>query len=145
MKPTWQDWGYDSDPDYDDDEPDEYNEDWYGDETKKSHDAYVASSIRFDLLDIAHDIPFAFGNVLKYSLRAKFKGQFLSDRSKAYNYAEVILNNKRSLKACEEFMHDDPTAAYLLYRLMDCPEYEDAQQKGCLAKTLIEHALKRLS
>lgn len=114
-------------------------------EVAKSASAYGATAMEFDLLDIAPSIPFAFGNVLKYSLRAPFKGQFKSDREKARNYAEVIRGNSRVLDDCNVFMYNDPTVARLLYRLLNCHKYEQAVRDNSLASTLIAHALDRLA
>lgn len=128
-----------------DDEYKDYEDDgWHTDELTKSENAYSATAMLFDLLDIAPTIPFAFGNVLKYSLRARYKGQFLSDREKAHTYAKIVMNNKLVLEECESFMYNERMVAYMLYRLMCCPDFDKAFSTNQMTATLIEHALKTL-
>ena len=52
---------------------------------------YKDTAVKFDLLDIAPDIPFALGNVIKYLIRAGYKeGESAEDDvAKAKVYAKV--------------------------------------------------------
>ena len=64
---------------------------------------YETIDVIFDKLGVEGGIAFCLGNMIKYSTRALYKGQFRSDVEKARNYANFILEKLDELP-------DEPSA-----------------------------------
>lgn len=140
---------YEGEEDYYGDEPydevyDEvYSNDPYAtsDELKKSLSAYSKTAKSFDLLDIAPAIPFVLGNIIKYTLRAPYKGQKESDMAKAKDYYFVMVDNYEVYTACQIWYNEHLDAMRLIRKLYDDELFADVDSADCTLSNFCDHVL----
>lgn len=83
---------------------------------------YKDTAVKFDLLDIAPDIPFALGNMIKYLIRAGHKegASYKDDIQKAKVYATVHLHTiQRGTLTEELWCNKHPTRWRLICKLLE--------------------------
>lgn len=66
-----------------------------------STEHYKQASVTVEPIVLCRAFPFCFGNVLKYILRAPYKGDAIGDYSKAIDYLEMVLTSDEYLKVGE--------------------------------------------
>lgn len=110
-------------------------------EHKKSLEAYAKTAKTFDLLDIAPAIPFVLGNIIKYTLRAPYKGQKESDMAKARDYYSVIINNCDVYSECREWYCYNLGTMRLIRKLYGEDVYKDTDSKACTLDKFCERVL----
>jgi hypothetical protein len=72
---------------------------------------YETIDVIFDKLGFDGGVDYVLGNIIKYSTRAKHKGQFVSDIEKIRNYATILLEKIEDLQ--KEHARDDTPGMYL--------------------------------
>ena len=72
---------------------------------------YETIDVIFDKLGFDGGVDYVLGNIIKYSTRAKHKGQFVSDIQKIRNYATILLEKIDDLQ--KENERDDTPGMYL--------------------------------
>lgn len=91
---------------------------------------YTKHKIELEPIDILENMPFSFGNCIKYVIRAKDKGSELENLQKALFYAKRVLPYLRDgLPFCEQYCS--------AYKMLSVFIYSDIELLQVLAKNVI--------